>query len=136
MQPEEVIWTSYNGPFRIIVLGRHKLVPRQPGKVIWQSYNGPVLKAAPWNELTCAEAARGGHWAVLQWARENGCPWDERTCSYAVAQGHWCVLEWCLNHEAPQDRNYDKELQFLATLRQELEDVFGRDVAGVVFRYL
>jgi hypothetical protein len=27
----------------------------------------------------CSSAAAGGHPAVLQWARANGCPWDEYT---------------------------------------------------------
>jgi hypothetical protein len=26
-----------------------------------------------WDHKTCSEAARGGHLAVLQWARANGC---------------------------------------------------------------
>ena len=32
---------------------------------------------------TCA-AAEGGHLEVLQWARANGAPWDELTCSNAA----------------------------------------------------
>ncbi len=31
----------------------------------------------PWNEFTCAEAAKGGHLACLQYAHENGCPWKD-----------------------------------------------------------
>jgi hypothetical protein len=37
----------------------------------WARANG-----CPWEESTCANAAKGGHLKVLQWARTNGCPWD------------------------------------------------------------
>jgi len=30
----------------------------------------------PWDEWTCAYAAKGGHLEVLKWAREQHCPWD------------------------------------------------------------
>jgi hypothetical protein len=35
----------------------------------------------PWDEHTCAEAARGGHLDVLEYAREHGCPQDEPTAA-------------------------------------------------------
>jgi len=35
----------------------------------WARQNGSL-----WHEYTCAEAERNGHFAVLKWARENGCP--------------------------------------------------------------
>ena len=38
--------------------------------------------------MTCANAAKGGHLEILQWARENDCPWDSSTCSYAASGGH------------------------------------------------
>ena len=41
----------------------------------------------PWNEETCARAAKKGHLEVLQWARANGCPWDRYTCSWAAEGG-------------------------------------------------
>ena len=34
-----------------------------------------------WGWETCAQAAEGGHLAVLQWAREHDCPWVELTCA-------------------------------------------------------
>jgi hypothetical protein len=46
----------------------------------------------PWDEMTCAFAALGGHLEVLQWARANGAPWDERTCTVAAEGGHLEVL--------------------------------------------
>ncbi len=39
----------------------------------WARENG-----APWDEWTCAFAARGGHLDVLKWARENGAPWNDK----------------------------------------------------------
>lgn len=48
----------------------------------------------PWDEITCARAAEGGHLKVLQWLRENNCPWDTFTCAYAAVGGHLEVLKW------------------------------------------
>ena len=31
---------------------------------------------------------------MLQWAHENGCPWDEMTCAVAAKGGHLEVLQW------------------------------------------
>ena len=59
----------------------------------------------PWNELTCADAAGGGHLEVLQWARENGCPWDEETCAGAAEYGHLDVLQWAHENGCPWDED-------------------------------
>ena len=48
----------------------------------------------PWDEETCAYAARGGHLDVLKWARENGCPWNEWTCTEARWGDQLNVLKW------------------------------------------
>jgi hypothetical protein len=53
----------------------------------WARQNG-----CPWNELTCSEAAKGGHLEVLRWARQNGCPFDPGTCEWAAEGGHLEVL--------------------------------------------
>ena len=75
-------------------------------------------QSCPWNKYTCSSrlgatsrccggralrAARGtstralrqlgGHLAVLQWARAQGCPWTS-TCSSAAGGGHLAVLQW------------------------------------------
>jgi hypothetical protein len=54
-----------------------------------------ALRAAnvPWNNATCSYAAKGGHFDVLLWARENGCPWDN-TCASAAEGGHLEILKW------------------------------------------
>src|SRR5277367_5974004 len=31
--------------------------------------------------------AAGDHLALLQWARRAGCPWDEQTCAFAARGG-------------------------------------------------
>ena len=46
------------------------------------------------SENTCAYAALRGHLAVLEWARQNGCRWDECTCYSAAEGGHLAVLQW------------------------------------------
>jgi hypothetical protein len=57
----------------------------------------------PWDWSTCASAARGGHLDVLRWTRENHCPWNERTCEYAAGGGHLDVLRWAREHGCPWD---------------------------------
>jgi hypothetical protein len=52
---------------------------------------------------TCSYAAEGGHLAVLQWLRANGCPWDAFTCSVAAAGGHLAVLQWAHTNGCPWD---------------------------------
>jgi len=59
----------------------------------------------PWRaECICAWAANSGHLAVLRWAREHGgCAWDARTCGGAAAGGHLAVLQWARAHGCPWD---------------------------------
>ncbi|CAB9499976.1 ankyrin repeat protein [Seminavis robusta] len=47
----------------------------------------------PWNERTCAYAAKNGHLEMLQWLREHGY-----TCSYAAKAGHLEILQWARNN--------------------------------------
>ena len=42
----------------------------------------------PWDEWTCANAAKGGHLEVLKWARANDCPWGEKTRELAASKGY------------------------------------------------
>ena len=50
-----------------------------------------------------ANAAGGGHLEVLKWARANGCPWDEATCAWAAKYGHLEVLKWARENGCPWD---------------------------------
>jgi hypothetical protein len=62
----------------------------------WAHRNG-----CPWNEDTCAMAAKHGHLAVLQYARENGCPWDENTITCAARSSHLEILQWARESSCP-----------------------------------
>lgn len=53
------------------------------------------------DERLCQCAARGGHLAVLQWLRENGCPWGVRTCSCAAGGGHLAAPQWAPANGCP-----------------------------------
>ena len=55
----------------------------------------------PWDERTCARAAKGGHLEVLKWAREHDCPWNEWTCARAAFSAPLEVLQWAMEHGAP-----------------------------------
>jgi hypothetical protein len=65
----------------------------------WARANG-----CPWNELTCAYAAEGGHLEIIQWARANGCPWEEWTCACAAEGGHLEILQWARANGCPWDK--------------------------------
>ena len=43
-----------------------------------------------------------GHLEVLKYARENGCPWDETTCAAAAKNGHLETLKWARENGAPR----------------------------------
>merc|ERR1711907_284901 len=55
------------------------------------------------SELTCAEAAEGGHLEVLKWARSQDppCPWNKWTCEGAAKGGHLDVLKWARSQDPP-----------------------------------
>jgi hypothetical protein len=67
-------------------------------RLAWAKANG-----CPWNERTCAFAARGGRIEVLMWAREHECPWNKRMCEAAAWGGHLDVLMWAQKHDCPWD---------------------------------
>ena len=47
--------------------------------------------------------AEGGHLAVLQWARANGCPWDRYTYRNAALGGHLEMLQWLCATGCPEE---------------------------------
>jgi hypothetical protein len=57
----------------------------------------------PWDEETCAYAARGGHLEVLKRVREHDCPWDRWTCTDAAQSGQLEVLKWAREHHCQWD---------------------------------
>ena len=64
---------------------------RQPG--FSKGSAGAWSQSGPWDNETCRAAAEGGHLAVLQWARRQGCPWDRERCMFAVMR-HAHVCAW------------------------------------------
>ena len=54
-------------------------------------------------QRTCEWAARGGHLELLQWARAQNppAPWDESTCTEAANDGHLALLQWARAQEVP-----------------------------------
>lgn len=59
---------------------------------------------SPWDERTCASAARAGHIEILKWLHENGCPWDKWTCASAALGDHLETLKWLHENGCPWDR--------------------------------
>jgi hypothetical protein len=46
------------------------------------------------NAWSLAAAAKGGHLALVQWLRANGCPWNYLAISNAALNGHLAVVQW------------------------------------------
>jgi len=61
-----------------------------------------LSQGAPWG-LTCKGAARGGHLALLRWARAQSppAPWDSSTCHGAARGGHLGLLQWARAQTPP-----------------------------------
>jgi len=57
-------------------------------------------QGSPWNELACAQGARGGHLDIVKWLREQGCHWDSSTADGA-AGGHLDLLKWARKEGCP-----------------------------------
>ena len=49
----------------------------------------------PWNARTCGDAAEGGHIAILDYLRQQGCAWDADVAWRASRGGHIDLLKWC-----------------------------------------
>ena len=94
-------WRSRGGRRNEDARGTSGLAPMPREAATWRCCSGCERTAAPWDEWTCAYAARGGHLEVLQWARANGAPWDEDTCTAAARSGHLEVLQWARANGCP-----------------------------------
>jgi hypothetical protein len=55
----------------------------------------------PWSNVTCYNAAYGGHLEVLQWLRAQvpPCPWSD--CNSAARGGRLEVLQWMRAQDPP-----------------------------------
>ena len=96
-QPEKATWKCCSGSAsRALLLSR-----KNPQIQVWLEAAGAshLIVHLPW----CTEAAAGGHLAVLQWAREQGCHWGYSTCAAAAGGGHLAVLQWAWEQGCPMD---------------------------------
>ncbi|CAB9529890.1 ankyrin repeat protein [Seminavis robusta] len=95
-------WKSCSGRMRMGVhrieeLANLLLEGGHLGILQWAYENG-----CPWDETTCAAAARGGHFEILKWAHQNGCPWDTFTVHDANAGGHLEIVRWARQNGCPE----------------------------------
>jgi hypothetical protein len=56
-----------------------------------------------WNAMTCVYAALNGHFEVLKYAIENGCPMTEQVSAAASHGGHLTILQYLHEHNCPWD---------------------------------
>ena len=64
-------------------------------------------KECPWDWMTCAMAAMGGHLTLLQWAIANGCPLDNNESmivEMATLKGELQVVQWAISNNYPWDK--------------------------------
>ena len=85
----------------------YRLLGKQKSAIKYFVTSVPLLEWAhnngcPWNVMTSAYAALGGHLEILKWARNNGCSWDEWTCTNAAEGGRLSVLEWARANGCPE----------------------------------
>ena len=71
----------------------------------------------PWDVETCWKAAFEGRLEMIQWLRANGSPWDTMTCMHAAQAGHLEVLQWLHANWCP----WDEETSLAAARRGHLE---------------
>ena len=100
--------------------GRHELdCEAEDDEDFYRCFAGPCLRAtrmqdqgclqflheheAPWDEWTCAFAAKNGNLDCLKYAHEQGCEWDEETCVFAAENGHLECLKYAHEHGCPWD---------------------------------
>jgi hypothetical protein len=90
-----------------------------------------LLQQSSGGELTCAGRSPGvkfilehfvSTFALLSWAKDNGCPWDDRTCEAAFAGGQADVLAWALEQGCPWDSGVLREWRRQCPKLQELWD--------------
>ncbi|GFH53334.1 hypothetical protein CTEN210_09810 [Chaetoceros tenuissimus] len=86
-------------------------------------------QGVPWNESTCAAAARKGNLKALKFLRSNGCLWNQEALILAIRSRDYDVVEYCLQsncpigtrdvcHFAMEDNDHNRALRILKLLRQ------------------
>ena len=64
--------------------------------VMWAHDNG-----APWDHMTCANAAENNDLEFLQRLVASGCPMESSTCSSAAGKGYKHIIEWARTQDPP-----------------------------------
>jgi hypothetical protein len=90
---------------------RDAVTRMSPGSICYLAARGGHLAAlqlardrkVEWGAMTLHEAARHGRLALMQWARANGCPWSASTTAAAASRGHLDVLRWLRENGCPWD---------------------------------
>jgi hypothetical protein len=112
-------------PMKFDALGIRTPAHRLHSLGFWNLSSMPMkINGCPWDQDTYAEAASGGHFETLIYARESGCPWDMRSCNLAVSHGLpsnvWEVAEWIHQNGCPF--RGDEERMKYATIKVDLAD--------------
>jgi hypothetical protein len=112
---------SWRAPGRVVVGAGARLSLERVGVCTRRSWRAPKEHDCPWNESTCAHAARGGHLDVLVWARAHGCPWD-RSTGDAADNASWNrapkaaeVLEYVWVNGCPHFILYDSDSDYFGS---------------------
>ncbi len=68
----------------------------------WMYDTSPPPPHLPlWSPMTCADAAFGGHFALLKWLHSIDCQWDEETTRWAAFRGRIDMLQWLHENNCP-----------------------------------
>ena len=110
LQPEEATWKYCSMPTRMAVNGVGPYTctaAARGGHLAVLQY--ARQNGSAWSSSTCEAAARGGHLAVLQYAHQNGCAWGPRVCSAAAAHGNLSILKLLRKHGCPRNSCTSRE---------------------------
>ncbi len=95
MLPKEATWNCCSGRNHAAVPGMKGHVGAQRKAAIWNSCSEPVRKVPGMNQHV--QKLPEGHLEILKWARSQGCPWNGLTCAWAAEGGHLELLQ-CYTH--------------------------------------
>jgi hypothetical protein len=60
------------------------------------------------DERACANAAKFGHLACLEYLRSKNCPWDVLVCEVAHENNHIDVLTYAVKNKCPGFEAYEQ----------------------------
>jgi hypothetical protein len=95
-------YIAYSGNITMMKWARsNKSSKRDEATLMIRSMKQIRLTPFPWDEVSCSNAAKFGHFKLLQWLHEQGCLWDYSTFSSAARFGKIDMLEWLYHKECP-----------------------------------